>query len=548
MYIGKNCPYCQFPLKADSEVVVCAECHIPHHRECWTENGGCTTFGHQGLREEARQVPAARETQLTQNQTLIRAEAYDTTYTTLVDLQCPVEVVTIKIDALREQEKAFAAIRFRNLSEKSIIALKLKIFCFDVFGEPVMGEGENYFEKKLQDLSAPKGAEFGEEASFELKGFADTRKLNIQVLIVLFEDQTRWDYDGSPAYEVKVTPLKGPGLKDLQTVAGAKAVCYVRKEEDYWQCVCGRANLLTAVNCLRCGYQMAEAFEKASGAETVAEALKQIMDHRVPILTIDIDMPVQEVQYYAIDYQHGTIALGNLPIGARVVDPSWSWEFKTGDNYTGSGEKKPVVWILVAKDHYAGLELHVTLFAEELIGMYPFDSSRSLLGLSSGRNHWGESGTGKATRGLRPWLNSSGIHSGEGFYRAFSENFKGALLVTILSNREWKDSTSYNTKEYVFISSNTELGDRVHEYTYQIGTVYAYFDGVGNAKRVVRLDGETWSYWTRSPGSSGGSVVRCVDSAGEFYDLFADDGTLAVRPALNLKADTLVSAVSSNYS
>lgn len=301
--VGKTCPYCQFPLKQDSEAVQCPVCKVPHHRGCWEENGGCTTFGHQGLREEARQLPAARETQLTQNQAQIRAEAYDRAYTTLVDLQCPVEVVSVKIDASREQEKAFAAIRFRNLSDKSIIALKLKIFCFDVFGEPVMVESDNYFEKKLQDLSALKGAEFGDEATFELKGFADTRKLDIQVLIVLFEDQTRWVYGGSPVYEVKVTQLKDSGLKDLQVVAGAKAVCHAHKEENYWQCVCGRANIPTAVNCLRCCYQMAEAFEKASGAETVAEALKQIKENRPPIMTIDIDLPGQEVQPYTIDYQ-----------------------------------------------------------------------------------------------------------------------------------------------------------------------------------------------------------------------------------------------------
>ncbi len=44
-HIGKTCPYCQFPLKADSEVVECRACKVPHHRECWAENGGCTTFG-----------------------------------------------------------------------------------------------------------------------------------------------------------------------------------------------------------------------------------------------------------------------------------------------------------------------------------------------------------------------------------------------------------------------------------------------------------------------------------------------------------------------
>ncbi len=27
----------------------CSVCKVPHHRECWEENGGCTTFGCQGL-------------------------------------------------------------------------------------------------------------------------------------------------------------------------------------------------------------------------------------------------------------------------------------------------------------------------------------------------------------------------------------------------------------------------------------------------------------------------------------------------------------------
>lgn len=49
-HIGKGCPYCQFPIKHDSNVVVCSGCKIPHHRECWEENGGCTTFGCQSDR------------------------------------------------------------------------------------------------------------------------------------------------------------------------------------------------------------------------------------------------------------------------------------------------------------------------------------------------------------------------------------------------------------------------------------------------------------------------------------------------------------------
>jgi len=40
------CPYCRmmvFPDAADCRV--CEGCGVPHHAECYTENGGCTVFG-----------------------------------------------------------------------------------------------------------------------------------------------------------------------------------------------------------------------------------------------------------------------------------------------------------------------------------------------------------------------------------------------------------------------------------------------------------------------------------------------------------------------
>lgn len=43
--INKTCPYCQTKIKDGVEYTVCAECGTPHHRECWDENRGCTTFG-----------------------------------------------------------------------------------------------------------------------------------------------------------------------------------------------------------------------------------------------------------------------------------------------------------------------------------------------------------------------------------------------------------------------------------------------------------------------------------------------------------------------
>jgi hypothetical protein len=43
--VGKTCPYCQTPIQSGEPVVLCHLCGMPHHTDCWQENGGCTTFG-----------------------------------------------------------------------------------------------------------------------------------------------------------------------------------------------------------------------------------------------------------------------------------------------------------------------------------------------------------------------------------------------------------------------------------------------------------------------------------------------------------------------
>ena len=42
---GKTCPFCKAPFAEGEAVVFCSHCEMPHHLECWKENGGCTTFG-----------------------------------------------------------------------------------------------------------------------------------------------------------------------------------------------------------------------------------------------------------------------------------------------------------------------------------------------------------------------------------------------------------------------------------------------------------------------------------------------------------------------
>lgn len=44
-YTGKICPFCKTEFKPGDEIVVCSACDMPHHKDCWIENQGCTTFG-----------------------------------------------------------------------------------------------------------------------------------------------------------------------------------------------------------------------------------------------------------------------------------------------------------------------------------------------------------------------------------------------------------------------------------------------------------------------------------------------------------------------
>lgn len=262
---------------------------------------------------------------------------------------------------------------------------------------------------------------------------------------------------------------------------------------------------------------------------------------------------------YYIDYENGTTPIGDLPIGSKVVDPSWEWEHKLGINYsdidqegnpTPPGEVKPIIWIIVAKDHYDLNESHVTLLSEELIGRFFFDyrtdtdHEYSPLGGHWGSSHWGDSGANvNSINGLRPWLNSTGINTKEGFFDQISVKFMEAVLITPVPNREWKEGKAYTTHDKVFIPSITELGDKVHFYTYQIGTAYPYFADVGNAKRVASLGGKKSSYWTRTP-ESDPNGLRTVHYTGGFVDGHdAHFGGGAVRPALNLKAGILVSEI-----
>jgi RING finger family protein len=50
---GRTCPYDQVVIKPGEDVVVCSQCEVAHHKECWEANSGCTTMGCSGTPQVA---------------------------------------------------------------------------------------------------------------------------------------------------------------------------------------------------------------------------------------------------------------------------------------------------------------------------------------------------------------------------------------------------------------------------------------------------------------------------------------------------------------
>lgn len=62
LYVGKKCPFCNCGFTDEDDIVVCSECEMPHHKECWIENQGCSTYGCNGTIQSSGCVAAQPST------------------------------------------------------------------------------------------------------------------------------------------------------------------------------------------------------------------------------------------------------------------------------------------------------------------------------------------------------------------------------------------------------------------------------------------------------------------------------------------------------
>ncbi|NMA92406.1 MAG: hypothetical protein GX973_04715 [Firmicutes bacterium] len=208
-----------------------------------------------------------------------------------------------------------------------------------------------------------------------------------------------------------------------------------------------------------------------------------------------------------------TQPLSALKVGSRLVDRNLTWEY----NYIDGKVTKPIVWILVAMDHYSYVnEEHtgvgVMLLAEEIVKTDLF-----------GDNRWEDSAA-------RNWFNND-------FYESFPDEFRNAVIETLLPNRDVDDST-YTTIDNVFCLSMTELGFSPLAFP-SIGRRLEYFlTGVPNKRKAAFGVQGYIAYWTRTLEPK--DVKLWLVTADGLATSRSGTLEFGYRPALNLKGDTPV--------
>lgn len=252
-----------------------------------------------------------------------------------------------------------------------------------------------------------------------------------------------------------------------------------------------------------------------------------------------------------------TIRISDLPLGSRVVDPSWQWEFRTGDNYLfQSGDTtSPLAWVVVAKNHIGYPENSVTLLAEHVVARLVFDNCTDERSVDSrGGNQWELAGAPNATMGVRTFLNQE-------FYGAFSAQFKAAVVPTTVTtashyakdgenNWLWdswhQDNLAVHTTiDKVFLPGYTEItGIRSDS------SELEYFFGSGSeiSRRVATFPGSELGqdWWLRQSGvyENWEDRIYLVQASGGIALTFPNN-VRGVRPMVNLRNDLQVKAVSS---
>ncbi|MFU1798500.1 ankyrin repeat domain-containing protein [Paenibacillus azoreducens] len=173
----------------------------------------------------------------------------------LVNLESPVELLEYKLYQSKSTGKLYCSLTFNNVSDKKVKGLKLRIYCFDQFGDPIEEEMRGFEARVEMAKSAASNTPFGMEDKIEVdQRFSSARKIEVDITKVLFDDQTIWTKNEIELEKVELVKIENPKqLAYVRNHSGVNAKYFSQNFEDRWSCICGRLNYGQSPVCKRCG-------------------------------------------------------------------------------------------------------------------------------------------------------------------------------------------------------------------------------------------------------------------------------------------------------
>jgi len=167
---------------------------------------------------------------------------------------------------LRDNEtgKILVQLKFRNISPKEIVALKVSIAASDVTGQTVPGVSEYQY----LDLKAGRDAMFGQKQAIVLPD-STTRNVEVSCTSAIFTDGTPWT--ASPNAKWRPMPKQkrlAEVLKDTSLAeqyrrdTTERSLFLPLRFGDLWLCACGGVNRIGEKQCHACKMEMRRIVEQ----------------------------------------------------------------------------------------------------------------------------------------------------------------------------------------------------------------------------------------------------------------------------------------------
>ena len=184
-----------------------------------------------------------------------------------IDLSCPIENQGTIVKTNSETNEPYLLLKLFNLSEQIIQNVTFRVLAYGTNGEEI-----GSVPVTLEDLYAEPKAYFAETKAISLVGIEEAAHFVVAIDSVLFEDGTTYEPSEINTIDADESQAAIDDVLALRQFV-PEAVCFAKENENYYRCVCGRANFSDAEICVRCGREKATMLEQFGSKEALNKTI-----------------------------------------------------------------------------------------------------------------------------------------------------------------------------------------------------------------------------------------------------------------------------------